>query len=71
MDVMMDRASLLHMLVFFKPVEGYLLMWKQQLDSRAWVAKHTAEVLERGSSEVPGGFVNIDEVCFMQYRAFS
>ena len=61
-DVMADRSTLLNMLVISKPMEGYLLMWKEQLDSRAWVARRTAEVLERGSSEVPGGYVDVDKV---------
>lgn len=61
-DVMADRATLLHLLVWYKPVQGYLLMWRQQLDSRAWVAKRTAEVLERGAQDVPGGFVDVEEV---------
>lgn len=59
---MADRATLLHMLVLYKPVQGYLLMWRQQLDSRSWVAKRTAEVLERGASDMPGGFVDVAEV---------
>ncbi|CAM9140186.1 unnamed protein product [Hapterophycus canaliculatus] len=61
-DVMADRATLLRLLVWYKPVQGYLLMWRQQLDSRAWVAKRTAEVLERGAQDVPGGFVDVEEV---------
>ncbi|CAM9617791.1 unnamed protein product, partial [Ectocarpus fasciculatus] len=61
-DVMADRATLLHLLVWYKPVQGYLLMWRQQLDSHAWVAKRTAEVLERGMNAVPGGFVDVEEV---------
>jgi len=61
-DVMADRSSLLHLLVWYRPVQGYLLMWRQKLDSRAWVAKRTAEVLERGSHDVPGGFVDVEEV---------
>ena len=59
---MADRATLLHLLVLYKPVQGYLMMWRQHLDSRAWVAKRTAEVLERGAQELPGGFVDVDEV---------
>lgn len=61
-DVMADRATLLHLLVWYKPLQGYLLMWRQQLDSRAWVAKRTAEVLDRGAQDVPGGFVDVEEV---------
>ena len=59
---MADRATLLHLLVWYKPLQGYLLMWRQQLDSRAWVAKRTAEVLDRGAQDVPGGFVDVEEV---------
>lgn len=62
-DIMADRASVLHLLVLFKPVSGYLEMRKHKLDSRAWVAKRTAEVLERGAAAIPGGFVDVDEVC--------
>lgn len=61
-DVMADRATLLHLLVWCKPVQGYLLMWREQLDSRAWVAKRTAEVLERGAQDVPGGSVDVEQV---------
>ena len=61
-DVMADPSTLLHLLVWYKPVQGYLLMRRKQLDSRAWVAKRTAEVLERGSQDVPGGFVDVEEV---------
>lgn len=61
-DVNTDRTSVLDLLVQYKPVEGYLQRWQQQLDSRAWVAKRTAEILERGAAEVPGGYVDIDEV---------
>eukprot|EP00752_Nemacystus_decipiens_P006311 g5691.t1 len=61
-DVMADRSTLLHLLVWYKPLQGYLLMWRQQLDSRAWVTKRTAEVLERGAQDVPGGFVDVEEV---------
>ena len=60
---MADRTTLLQLLVWCKPVQGYLLMRRQQLDSRAWVAKRTAEVLERSSHDVPGGFVDVEEVC--------
>lgn len=60
--MMVDRATLLHLLVWYKPVQGYLLMRRQQLDSRSWVAKRTAEVLERGAQDVPGGFVDVEEV---------
>lgn len=59
---MADRATLLHLLVWYKPVQGYLLMWRQQLDSRAWVVKRTAEVLDWGSQDVPGGYVDVEEV---------
>lgn len=59
---MADRATLLHLLVWCKPVQGYLLMWREQLDSRAWVAKRTAEVLERGAQAVPGGSVDVEQV---------
>lgn len=61
-DVMADRATLLHLLVWCKPVQGYLMMWREQLDSRAWVAKRTAEVLERGAQAVPGGSVDVEQV---------
>ena len=59
---MADPSTLLHLLVWYRPVQGYLLMRRQQLDSRAWVAKRTAEVLDRGSQDVPGGFVDVEEV---------
>lgn len=59
---MSDRATLLHLLVWCKPLQGYLLMWRQQLDSPAWVVERTAEVLERGSRDVPGGSVDVEEV---------
>ena len=63
---MADRSSLLHLLVWYKPVQGYLLMRRQQLDSRAWVAKRTAEVLERGSQDIPGGFIDVEDVsCYL------
>lgn len=65
-DVTADRSTLLNLLVWYKPVQGYLLMWRQQLDSRAWVAKRTAEVLDRGAQDVPGGFVDVEEVCKRQ-----
>lgn len=61
-DVMADRASVLRFLVVYNPVAGYLQRWRQQLDSRAWVAKLTAETLERNASETPGGYVDVDEV---------
>eukprot|EP00903_Cladosiphon_okamuranus_P017946 g16513.t1 len=61
-DIMADRATLLNLLVWYKPVQGYLLMWRQQLDSSAWVTKRTAEVLDRGAQDVPGGFVDVGEV---------
>ena len=67
-DVMADRATLLHLLVLYKPVQGYLMMWRQRLDSRAWVAKRTAEVLERGAQDVPGGFVDVNEVSHRAVR---
>lgn len=62
-DIMADRASVLHLLVLSKPLSGYLQMWRYQLDSRAWVAKRTAQVLKRGAAAVPGGFVDVEEVC--------
>lgn len=61
-DVMADRATLLQLWVWCKPVQGHLLLWRQQLDSHAWVAKRTAEVLERGAQKVPGGSVDVEEV---------
>ena len=61
-DVMADRATLLDLIVRYRPVQGYLMMWRQHLDSRAWVAKRTAEVLARGAQDIPGGFVDVDEV---------
>lgn len=61
-DVTADCTSLVHFLVQFKPVSGYLERWRQQLDSRAWIVKRTAEILERGAAEVPGGYVDINEV---------
>ncbi|CAN0206390.1 unnamed protein product [Scytosiphon promiscuus] len=61
-DVMADRATLLHLLVWCQPIQGYLLMWKKQLDSRAWVARRTAEVLKRGAQDVPGGSVDVEKV---------
>ncbi|CAM9455743.1 unnamed protein product [Ectocarpus sp. 4 AP-2014] len=61
-DLMSDRATLLHLLVWCKPLQGYLLMWRQQLDSPAWVVERTAQVLERGSRDVPGGSVDVEEV---------
>ena len=61
-DVMADRATLLHLLVWCKPLQGYLLMWREQLDSRAWVAKRTAEVLGRGAQAVPGGSADVEQV---------
>lgn len=61
-DVMADRATLLHLVVRYKPVQGYLMMWRKHLDSRAWVAQRTAQVLARGAQEVPGGFVDVNEV---------
>lgn len=67
---MADRATLLHLLVWYKPVQGYLMMWRQQLDSHAWVAKRTAEVLERGMNAVPGGFVDVEEVSEVVVEGF-
>lgn len=61
-DIMGDCSSVLHLLVLYKPVQGYLQRWRQQLDGRAWVARRTAEVLERGAAAIPGGFVDVDEV---------
>lgn len=63
-DVKADRASVLRLLVLSKPLNGYLQMWRHKLDSRSWVAQRTAEVLERGAAAVPGGFVDVEEVCF-------
>ena len=61
-DVMADPSTLLQLMVWCKPVQGYLLMRRKQLDSRAWVARRTAEVLQRGFQDVPGGFVDVEEV---------
>ncbi|CAM9607918.1 unnamed protein product, partial [Choristocarpus tenellus] len=62
MDVTIDIATVVTTIGFLEPVEGYLLMSRDQMDGRTWLTNRTSEILQRGKEDVPGGFVDVEEV---------
>ncbi|CAM9938207.1 unnamed protein product, partial [Discosporangium mesarthrocarpum] len=62
LDVTVDLQSVLVMLSFLQPVEGYLMMKRERLGGRAWVASLTSEALQRSRDRIPGGYVDVEQV---------